>query len=201
MIEVELRGFINKKGIKKIKNFLERNAIEKEAYDEVSIFFNTSHILTLGSFYTGVGRIQANQRKYKNGKVNQKIKLKLNKPSGHGRNEYELILENDGLLGFLEIMKRVGVTQTTFKKCKRCDYKLKDIEVALKLGHPLGDHFEIEKHCKSEKDIKKTTRELKIFLNKYNLKAWTPEEYKKIMRENSYKTPDVELDKGAKLLK
>jgi adenylate cyclase class IV len=201
MIEVELRGHINKTNIKEFQTFLKKRSTKIVVYDEVSIFFNTTNIPGLGSFYTGVGRIQANHRKYKNGEVSQTIKLKLSKPSAHGRNEYEIILKNKGLLGFFEIMKRVGVTQATFKKCKRFDYKLKNIEVALKFGHPLGDHFEIEKQCKLKKDIKKTTEELKTILDMYKLTTWTPEDYKQIMRDNSYKTPEINLDKGAKLLK
>ncbi len=201
MIEVELRGYLDKTKAKEFQKYLVANANSKEVYKEVAMFFDTANIPTLGNFYTGIGRIQANQKKSGYNRVTQKIKIKLNEPSSDGRVEYELILANNGLDGFFEMLKRFGVTKAVFKPCRRLDFKLKDMEVSLKYGHPLGDHFEAEIQCKTEKQVANATTKLKKFLAQFGLDVWSQNEYKKIITDNAYKTPYIEFDEGKKLLK
>jgi adenylate cyclase class IV len=74
------------------------------------------------------------------------------------------------------------------------------MEVSLKYNHPIGDHFEAEMICHSEKDLPKATERLQNFLRKFGFSTWTPEDYKKIIKDTAYKNPYIDFDEGIKLL-
>ncbi len=196
MIEIELRGYLQGSGAEAFKEYLEQSAQEKTHYREVAMFCHTETIANFGSFQSGKARIQANQKTFEDGSISQIIKLKLDVPSGHDRKEYNIKLAEPGLVGFFEMLKRLGVAEANFRACDRYDYRIADIEIALKYNHPIGDHFEIETTSKSKDGVEQAKQKLLVFLEPFHLKTWEPEEYKKIIIASGPKAPYIPFDKG-----
>ncbi len=196
MIEVELRGPLNGALTGRFKEFLDKESDDKKSYEEVAVFCDTDDIKQFGSFASGVARIQANQQTFGDGRVLQKVKMKIDAPTGHGREEHELRFSGQGLKSFFEILKRFGVSRGSFRACERSDYVIGNIEVSVKLNHVVGNHFEVETLCRDRSEIEKAKQGLLGFINPHGLTVWEPEEYKNIIMESRNKAPYIPFDEG-----
>ncbi len=199
MIEVELRGELIDPHAEQFKSYLEEIADKKESYKDIALFCNTDHLENFGSFVGGSARIQANQKVFKDGSVIQKIKMKTGVPSGDVRQEYEINIPEKGLKDFFEILKRFGVHEASFRACERHDYQFGNIEVSLKFGHVVGDHFEIETICADHYGIDNAKQKLLDFLVPYQLSTWENKEFQDLIVSSREKAPYIPLDEGAKL--
>lgn len=189
--EIELRGPLDREAGERIAQFLRENAANGEVYREVAIFFNTDNLESFGSYASGAARIQANQKKYPDGRVHQVAKMKVGKPSGTEREEHEMHFHGGGLRSFMEVLKRLGVTEGSFRACERHDYDLGKITLTLKLGHVVGDHYEAEISGGS-------ADELVSFLTNIGLTVYGEDEFKNIVLESRSKAPYIPIEEGVR---
>lgn len=196
MIEVELRGGLVEPYASQFKSHLDKASDTQKSYRDIALFCDTDHLDNFGSFSNGVARIQANQKVYPDGTVEQKIKMKTGQPSGDGRQEYEIHIPEKGLRDFFEILKRFGVNGASFRACERYDYTIDDIAVSLKFGHVVGDHFEIETECSSDTEVMAAKQKLLDFLDSFTLSIWESQEYKDLIVASRDKAPYISFDEG-----
>lgn len=180
--EVELRGPLKPGDKERVEEFLNTAGATKVAYHDLGIFFNADGIGSFGTFATGNARLQANQKTHLDGRVEQVVKMKLGKPTGIEREEYEMSFNGSGLRNFLELVKRFGITQATFRGCERHDYEFGDFMITLKFGHAIGDHFELETKKGTESD-------LRTFLGTLDLTPWTEEQFRDTVLASRNKHP------------
>ena len=189
--EIEVRGPLTPEGAEALMDLLKKKNAKIVVYDEVALFFNTDAILSFGSYAAGAARLQANQKKYAEGRVEQVAKMKIGNPSGTSREEHEFSFNGHGLKTFLDIVHRLGITEASFRGCTRHDYVLDNLTFSLKFGHPIGDHYEAEISGGSKE-------ELLGFLTPLGLTVWGEDEFRTIIldartnQDNGY----ISLEEG-----
>lgn len=187
--EVELRGPLTADDVTRVEKYLAEHNATKNFYHDLGVFFNADAVAALGTFQTGGGRLQANQKTYPSGKVEQVVKLKLGSASGTEREEHEMRLPEGGLNTFLKIVERFGITQASFRGSERTDYTLGPITMTIKIGHAIGDHFEAEM-------VNGSKEELMNFLSELKLTPWTEEQFKQTVIESRSHHPYIDIAKG-----
>lgn len=189
--EVELRGPLKPGDKERVEEYLRNAGATPVSYHDLGIFFNADQVQSFGSFSSGSARLQVNQKTHPDGKIEQVAKMKLGNPTGTEREEYEISLKDNSLRNFLELLKRFGITQATFRGCERSDYTFHPFAISLKTNHAIGDHFEVEMMNGREEDVLE-------FLSKLELTAWTPEEFKEVVMESRHRDPYKDFEEGLK---
>ena len=189
--EIELRGPIDQEVAARLHGYLTENGANHEAYHEVALFFNADHLPSLGSFQGGVARLSANQKRYADGRVTQVAKMKIGSPTGTEREEYEIPFAGHGLRSFFEMLKKLGISEASFRASHRADYALGDLVFTTKIDHPIGHHYEIE--------TGKGVELLHSFLDEHGLHCWSEEEFKEEIMSTKHRAPYMPFEKGMKL--
>lgn len=188
--EVELRGPLKAGDRERVETFLKNSGATEVVYTDLGIFFNANEIASFGKFEAASARLQANQKTYPDGRVEQVVKLKVGAANGTEREEHEMHFDGVGLKTFLEIVKRFGITEASFRPCERHDWTIAPITMTLKFNHAIGDHFEAEL-------MNGDAESLRTFLEKVNLTVWTEEKFKEvIMASRTGKYSYLPLEQG-----
>ncbi|MDP3988839.1 MAG: hypothetical protein Q8P93_01240 [bacterium] len=187
--EIELRGPLSKEAAERLISFVKEKGVSGEQYTETAIFFNTDTHPAFGSYASGSARIQANQKLYSDGRICQVSKMKVGNPSGAEREEFEIPFASHGLKSFMAMLKRLGITEASFRSCQRHDYDLGNIVLTLKFSHPVGDHYEAE-------ITEGTQEDLRTFLDELDLPIYEEDEFKEIVMASRNQAPYISIDQG-----
>ncbi len=186
--EIELRGPLKAGDRERIETFLRSEGAQETTYRDLGIFFNANDFAAFGKFEAASARLQANQKTYDDGRVEQVAKLKVGTADGHARQEHEMHFKGAGLRTFFEIVKFFGIKEASFRPCERHDWTVGQIVLTLKFNHAIGDHYEAEMTNGSEATVRE-------FLNKLGLTIWTGSEFKEVVmasRQGKYAYRPIE---------
>ncbi|KKQ98423.1 MAG: hypothetical protein UT24_C0004G0046 [Candidatus Woesebacteria bacterium GW2011_GWB1_39_12] len=185
MIEIEIRGKLNRKEFGKLKSFLDRKAKQKDCYKRISVDISPG--------FDPITRTWKNSSfdlRLKKSGTTEKISLKVGKFHLKEREEIEVKLKEGQFLDALKMFETLGFDKGMIYFWESWEYEYQGFEV--KISKYTNDYYiwEIESD-----NPKKDPHDL---ANTLSLKPYSEEEYRKAIdweNQNIHKLYSLELVK------
>lgn len=168
MVEVELRGLLDKADYSRVLQYLGSRATNKRQDDKIAWYYVFN-----GGIFKLVDEISRNRAK---------LSLKIgDESSGRGMEEVEFFLDRNGLESCSVMLDRLGFTVKSTVNQRRINFSYKGVELAIKHTPDWGYHFEAEVVVDKPDQVLAARERIKAVCEELNMRPMSTEELRSFL--------------------